>query len=608
MVDKTNNKSENFDIMPPHLVVRAMRDSGYKNAAYAIAELVDNAVQAGASEVEILCEEHQEHIAKRSRVRVHRLAIVDNGCGMSPDVLRAALQYGNGTRLEDRTGIGRFGMGLPNSSLSQAQRLDVYSWTNGIASAIHSHLDVRSILDGTMRQVPQPELRPVGEEWTKLSKTASRSKSGTIVVWSRIDRCTWKSALAIFNNSEFSIGRIYRRMLGDGTLNIRMASFMKDEVSTRIDTLVKPNDPLYLLSRTSTPAPYDTTPMFLEAGSPVSFECRDDDGKKHVVQVRASMARPEARQRDQAGSLAHGKHAAKNIGVSIVRANRELELQLEWCIGYDPVERWWGVEVEFPPALDEVFGVTNNKQSATALANFAKQSLAEIAEHEGYKSEQELMESWEENQDNRLILARVKAHVEGVLRHLRSLLKVQKEGTRQRRNTDDPDSAEQIGTKASRQRRHEGHEGASDRDESKPSQDRIQDIRESLLDNGVPELEAESRAAKIVSDGLKYEFIRADLASSEFFSVRRKGGALLIVLNTSHPAYDRLVTVLEHGDDTRSLETLQARLQRSFEALKLLLEAWARYEDECSDGQRRDYAQEARQDWGRVARDFFRES
>jgi len=38
-----------------------------------------------------------------------------------------------------------------------------------------------------------------------------------------------------------------------------------------------------------------------------------------------------------------------------VRAGRELDLDQAWVIKYDPVERWWGVEVEFPPALDEQF-------------------------------------------------------------------------------------------------------------------------------------------------------------------------------------------------------------------------------------------------------------
>ena len=31
---------------------------------------------------------------------------------------------------------------------------------------------------------------------------------------------------------------------------------------------------------------------------------------------------------------------------------------------YEPQERWWSVEVEFDPILDDIFGVVNNKQHA----------------------------------------------------------------------------------------------------------------------------------------------------------------------------------------------------------------------------------------------------
>lgn len=41
-------KRTNNLIVPPNLVVKAMRDNGYKNAAYAIAELIDNSIQHGA--------------------------------------------------------------------------------------------------------------------------------------------------------------------------------------------------------------------------------------------------------------------------------------------------------------------------------------------------------------------------------------------------------------------------------------------------------------------------------------------------------------------------------------------------------------------------------
>ena len=55
----------NFSIVPTHLAVKAMRDNGYKNAAYAIAELMDNSIQAGAKNVELLCAEQSTQLAQR---------------------------------------------------------------------------------------------------------------------------------------------------------------------------------------------------------------------------------------------------------------------------------------------------------------------------------------------------------------------------------------------------------------------------------------------------------------------------------------------------------------------------------------------------------------
>ena len=56
------------------------------------------------------------------------------------------------------------------------------------------------------------------------------------------------------------------------------------------------------------------------------------------------------------------------------------------------------------------------------------------------------------------------------------------------------------------------------------------------------------------------------------------------------------------GVDT---ETLRSRLTNSLSGLKLLLMAWARYEDEQPDGKRRQAAQDSRVDWGRIARQFL---
>ena len=127
------------------------------------------------------------------------------------------------------------------------------------------------------------------------------------------------------------------------------------------------------------------------------FELFDTDyeqieycGRVHKVEIRYSIARKKTI--DEAnkgnvtrGSTKYGKHAAQNIGVSLLRAGRELMLDIGWCIGYDPRERWWGCEVEFPPELDEIFGVSNNKQHAVHFVKLASRDWEDLAEEgEGF--------------------------------------------------------------------------------------------------------------------------------------------------------------------------------------------------------------------------------
>ena len=66
-------------------------------------------------------EKRRGTLEQRRRSRIHQIAVLDNGSGMNATVLRLALQFDNGTHLaeEKHTGIGRFGMGLPCSSISR---------------------------------------------------------------------------------------------------------------------------------------------------------------------------------------------------------------------------------------------------------------------------------------------------------------------------------------------------------------------------------------------------------------------------------------------------------------------------------------------------------
>lgn len=595
-----------FSIVPTHLAVKAMRDNGYKNAAYALAELMDNSIQAGAKHVELLCAERTTQLAQRQRRRMHQIAVLDDAQGMDAETLRMALQFGNGTRLDPamQNGIGRFGMGLPASSISQCQRVEVWTWQDGIENALYSYLDLDEIAAQTMIDVPEPTHAKVPDLWRQVGK--AWSESGTLVVWSELDRMMWRTATALFGNSELVIGRMYRRFLADGRVSIRFVAF--DEANPRsiaTEQYVKPNDPGYLMTGTSTPAPWHDEAMFALWGEEEVTHMVSFRGQEHEVKIRYSLAKEEARKGHSPGSRDYGRHAARNTGLSIVRADRELELDEAWSDASEPRDRWWGIEVEFPPALDEIFGVTNNKQHAHNFSEFANLDLDELL---GGRSLAELREELEEEDDPRAPLLEIANQIKKTKSVLQRLLRAQTatEDRRTRKRHADPNSPESRATDVTNQRKDEGHYGQSDDDENLPQDQRKDEIERELESQGMSEDAAKELAARTISDGLKYVFAEADLESPAFFSVKQKGGSIIITLNTSHPAYDSLVEVLEREDPDETAEGLRARLHSAEDGLKLLLMAWARYEDEQPDGMRRERAQETRLDWGRLARQFLR--
>jgi hypothetical protein len=587
-----------------------MRDNGYKNAAYAIAELMDNSIQAGATKVELLCAERKELINQRQRSRIHQIAVLDNGSGMNADVLRLALQFGNGTYLdaEKHTGIGRFGMGLPSSSISQCKRVDVWSWRSGIDQALHTYLDLEEIKRESLTEVPEPRPKLIPEIWKRVGNNFG--DSGTLIVWSQIDRCIWKTGSAIIDNSEFIIGRMYRKFLEHDRVSIRMLAFDLDDPNiVLVEKNALPNDPGYLMEKTSCNAPFDVKPMFQpwEGSDKYEWICPIEfRGKRHEVKVSFSYAKEEARITNSGrnpGDEPYGKHAAKNVGVSVVRAGRELELDQTLVIKYDPVERWWGIEVDFPPSLDDLLGVTNNKQSARNFAELLKLDIESLLE--GGKSITQLKEEFQEDEDPRGPLLEIAQKIDSQLRIIRRLLKTQTKGTRGANKRYGAPVAEKVATVATEERKKEGHSGKSDQDESKPKETRQHEIKVTLTEQGLTEGQAEGLAAKTINDDSKYIFAEASLEDAAFFSVKSRGGAIIVTLNTNHPAYDKLVEVMEKEVDNVDAETLRNRLSNSLEGLKLLLMAWARYEDEQPDGKRRQAAQDTRVDWGRIARQFL---
>ncbi|MEZ0071642.1 ATP-binding protein [Planotetraspora sp. GP83] len=607
-----------YSIVTSDLTVKALQDSGYKSTAYAIAELIDNGIEAGADTVELFVLEGTHSPTGRARRRVETIAVLDNGHGMDGETLRQSLRFGAGTR-QHRKGIGRFGVGLPNSSISQCDRVDVWSWTTGPENALHTYLDLDELRDG-LEEVPEPKGQPVPEEWQRLSQALG--PTGTLVQWTRLERVQWRGAETTLANTEKLIGRVYRRLISKGT-RIRLVP-VRDwfELGSARDAL--PNDPLYLTAPSATPAPFDKKPMFRPYGGGNTgelgverFMVHGVDGKEYPVLVRASVAVDAARRPDvpgeewpkeisatiSPGDAPWGKHAAKNLGVSLIRADRELDLDTHWTNSYDPVERWWGIEIDFPPQLDEVFGVTNNKQAATIFSSLSSFNWREEAAGLSFE---EFREQLREEGDRRLPLIEIVYYIrEKLLGRLRSHLDDQTRGTRSKRKRHE--EVEAKAEHALRRRKEETQPSLTDQLAEQVTEEESQKQQfESLVQiHKYSPVDAERIIAETKANNRHVQLLTSrNPDSPAFFNVEFIPGVLQVSLNMDHPAYSDLIAVLDQDIENASKEELADRLVNAADAFKLLLLSWARYEDEQPERPRA-RAKQMRQDWGRIAREFL---
>ena len=588
-----------YAIIPQHLSIDAMRSSGYRDSAYALAELIDNSIQAGDGigrpvNVEVICLDKSG--AGGGRRRLDKIAVYDNARGMDAETLRRALQFGVGSHRNpaEQKGIGKFGMGLPNSSISQCRRVDVWSWQSGVTC--HTYLDLDEIEAQTMLEVPQPKLATLPQEWLQLIYDKPLD-SGTLVVWSTLDRVQWKQSTALLRNSEFIIGRVYRYFINDGRATIRLAAYelTAGRYHNHIDDHVRSNDPLFLMTDTSAPPSFDKEAAFEPFGEPQEITI-GLDGDSHVVRISASICKVDARK--LGGHSAIGQCAKKNLGISVVRADRELEMNHTFDNSYDPRERWWGLEVSFPPALDNIFGVTNNKQAATS---FRRMILAEDAEGEGV-SVATFTEQLKEDRDPRLVMYQISTAIERVLTTIRAQVARMRENTiREKAPAGGDNTAESIATRALRRRQEKiGATGASDSDEERPEKERTDELTGEIEQEGIEPEKAREIAVDYVSRKLKFMFRHADFPGSAVFDVTSKAGVIIIAINTRHPAHEHLFELLREGQE-------DAPESPALQGLKLLLTAWARMEDEAS-GDHKTELEDIRGEWGRIARDFIREA
>lgn len=598
-----------FSIFPSMLIAEALRDSGYKDTDHAIAELIDNSIDADARHVELIVVDRPADPGVRyARAQTHEIAVADNGSGMDRTTLRRSLRYGDGR--PDRRRIGRFGVGLPNASMSQCRRVDIWTWQNGCDNAMRCHLDLDEIKSG-VTEIAEPRDEPLPDRWRTVASSAGEL-TGTLVVWSQLDRVKWQGGKKTLEHTGRLCGRLYRHFINDPrdprTITLALAMDSNGSYVLNDDDIhpCLPNDPLYLMAPSSNAEPFHDRPMFRTFNDRKwTVEFTNDLGIKTGgdIHVTCSMAREDAIDPGtykNPGDSPWGKDANRNLGVSIVRAKRELELSTAWVNNHEPTERWWSVEVKFDPTLDEVFGVVNNKQHAHTFVNGAGFDWHDIA-NDGETSSA-LRERLRATGDYRAHLMDVWIWIKDQITAMRRERKAIVKGRRGR--TRHPGTGQDIEDAATGVIKNQpGNKGATDQPLSITQEEKEDQIKQSLEDHQIATDDAAIIAKDTVIKGRRVIFQSVRGAdTSVFFHVKSIGDVIEVLLNANHAAYRHLFEALD--DDPSDREGLSERLRKASFSLKMLLIAWARYEDKLPlDEKQR--AEDVRMDWGREARDFL---
>lgn len=365
-VDRLEDESFGWDLMIGDAFVRGMRDIGYKGTAFALAELVDNAIQASATHVDILFG------FDGGKTKPKKIAVVDNGHGMDPKMVRASLIWGAGTRMSKSEGFGKYGYGLPSASVSQSLRVSVYSKPPG-GDWHCGYIDIEEIKAGIWskgNRIEMPEverLDPPDFVIDQLGKSGRWPlEHGTVVVWDELDqgRIDYRLRSALRGRLLTELGVIYRNYL--------------NATPMRIDGVdVEPCDPLFL---TEGFRYYDVDDDRAIELDPAAVEVKDKETDKVIGRMRVRFARmpatffrkPDAKHTNKPNTKTDMNErleiADANNGIIFLRAGRQIDVARpprNVLGGISNVDRFWGIEVDFDPSLDDLFWITTAKQQVT---------------------------------------------------------------------------------------------------------------------------------------------------------------------------------------------------------------------------------------------------
>lgn len=534
-------KNFSFPLFNARYAVESQRKSGYRTTASAAREIVDNAIEAGANQIHVIFDTANNSKGKKV---VTAVAFIDNGSGMLPEMARFALTWGGGTHFDDPNFIGKFGFGLPNSSINQTRRTEVYTRTSGDQPFIMACLDLDKYSEFNTQTIPEPteaELPDFVQRYFKFHNL--EITHGTIVVWCNPDRLTYKTPASLKEQLVDDFGVTYRYLL-----------VQKDApFSISVETVkVMPTDPFFLMpeGRYYLPKEEGGAICIHEQVIPVRYHVDPETGQPHLSKIEdeaelnsvdpntVAVSTMQVRVVRLPVGFAKGESQFKKLdpdayrryeirktrrGMSFVRAGREIEIvdifpksdqdASEGLGNWPQLQTFayhWGVEVKFGPQLDEAFGITNDKQGVRPIDDFwrvlAQERFDEYARAENH---------WQTEQRDRKKKEKI-AQVEA-----------SEESTPAEQAARDADTAVSVPPKLPDYAKPEAEQIFEEKaeQEAEKSGKPYEDVRDAL------EKVAKQRPYKI--DYFDNEY-------GPFFKPKWEGTQIVVYINRQHPFFDTL--------------------------------------------------------------------
>ena len=320
----------------------SLRSMGYSFES-AVADVIDNSISAHCQNVRVFFPATpMEELA---------LGILDDGDGMSSEILFEAMRYGCTSEDEERSedDLGRFGMGMKSASLSQCRCLTVVSYEDDILNAFTWDFNhIIETQDWMLQELDEKEIALL-----PYISFLKNQKKGTLVIWQDFDVIYKSSGGQVYStlvelqkSLEKELALIYHRYLS-GTGSKRLHIFINE-----LD--IQPLDP-FLENHSKTTIKKE-----------IELDIKDSSGIERIIRVRPFVLPFATELKEKDKQLVGGiENLRTNQGFYVYR-NKRLIIWGTWFGMKQRAELTKNarIRVDIPNTLDDIWSIDIKKQQA----------------------------------------------------------------------------------------------------------------------------------------------------------------------------------------------------------------------------------------------------